>query len=786
MSQVIAHSGPPAPDPGRPAPQPPRRSSLSARGEPALWLMGASLVISMVLIVGLLGIILIQGLSTFWPRPVDHVQMRDGGQFLGVPTEEEAYDPPEVDLARFEELRAAGELAQTAASGERPRRRLYRVGNREFLTQPFRWVSLFDVASIERPDEPLFLERLDWGIFIGMPEAIIERRQRELPSGAELVEEETVDGRRVVRRAEGQTPEGATSIIEDIYLAEDPASVWATFQRLHPEALRLRGEIKALNRGELEDINRRIERQRLRIREIELRQQGALAGAGEPIGWLPWVLLLTGGAGAAAGAVALGRARKRVDFDRIPLVTLTRNLAWVACCGFLFAAALERPWTGAELTDQQAAAAIADAEAKLASASDDARVVLDEIRALEEANSRYRILIRDIASGNLAPVAQSRPDEPLQIAQVVRAFPPNQLSAADKVAVYLARWWEFLSDDPRANNTEGGVFPVIMGTVLLTLLLSVAVVPLGVIAAIYLREYATQGPLTSMVRIAVNNLAGVPSIVYGVFGLGFFVYTVGKYVDHGPEGGGALDRAAWWPAVGGLLIVSSFAFVCGYLARPRPGSPPTRLNIFMRYSAGALWIGAVGLAVYTIGSTPYFGGFFPVRAHSGTPVYGSPGMLWAALTLALLTLPVVIVATEEAIAAVPNSAREGSYGCGASQWQTIRRIVLPAAMPGIMTGMILAMARGAGEVAPLMIVGAVKKVSQLPYSSTFPFIHPERSFMHLGFHIYDLGFQSPDSEAARPMVWTTTLLLIGIVVLMNIVAITIRARLRARLRSGHF
>ena len=782
MNQAAGHAGePPAPR-GAEA-RPARRSSLSARGEPALWLMGASLIVSVALIVGLLGVILVQGLNTFWPRPVDHVQMHDGGQFLGVPMEEEAYEPADADLARFEQ---AGGLPETAAPGEQARRRLYRVGNREWLGQPFRWVPLFDVASIDRPDEPLYLERLDWGIFIGSPEAVIERRHRELPPRAELVEEEVVDGRRVVRRADGETPEGDTRIIEDIYLAQDPASVWAAFQRLHPETVRLRARIKALNRGELEDINRRIERQRLRIREIELRRDGVLTGAGAPIGWLPWAMLGFAGVGAGAGALALGRARSRADFDRLPVLTLARNVAWVLCAGLLLATAIERPWTGQAISEEAAAATIAGARDKLAAASADAEVVLDEIRALEGANSRYRLLIRDIASGNLAPVAQSRPGEPLQIAQVVRAFPPNQLSFVDKVGVYLARWWEFLATDPRANNTEGGVFPVIMGTVLLTLLLSVAVVPLGVIAAIFLREYATQGPLTSMVRIAVNNLAGVPSIVYGVFGLGFFVYTVGSYVDHGPESGEALGRAAWWPVVGGLLLVASFAFVCGYFARPRPGAPPTRLNIFMRYGAGVLWIGAVGLAIYTIGAAPYFNGFFPVRAHSGTPVYGAPGMLWASLTLALLTLPVVIVATEEAIAAVPNSAREGSYGCGASQWQTIRRIVLPAAMPGIMTGMILAMARGAGEVAPLMIVGAVKKVSQLPYSASFPFIHPERSFMHLGFHIYDLGFQSPDSEAARPLVWTTTLLLITIVVLMNIVAITIRARLRARLRSGHF
>jgi phosphate transport system permease protein len=159
--------------------------------------------------------------------------------------------------------------------------------------------------------------------------------------------------------------------------------------------------------------------------------------------------------------------------------------------------------------------------------------------------------------------------------------------------------------------------------------------------------------------------------------------------------------------------------------------------------------------------------------------------MWASLTLALLTLPVVIVATEEALAAVPNSMREGSYACGASKWQTIRRIVLPRAMPGITTGMILAMARGAGEVAPLMLVGAVKLAPELPLDGSFPFVHPERSFMHLGFHIYDLGFQSQNSEAAKPMVFTTTLLLITIVVVLNLAAIAVRARLHRRFKGSH-
>jgi len=275
--------------------------------------------------------------------------------------------------------------------------------------------------------------------------------------------------------------------------------------------------------------------------------------------------------------------------------------------------------------------------------------------------------------------------------------------------VYASRWWEFLSADPREANSEGGVYPAIVGTVIMTLLMSVLVVPFGVLAALYLREYAKAGLAVSAVRIAINNMAGVPSIVFGVFGLGFFCYIVGGSID---------------------------------------------------------------------------GAFFSAKLPN--PTYGKGGVIWASLTLALLTLPVVVVATEEALAAVPRSMREGSYACGASKWQTIRRIVLPRAMPGIMTGFILAMARGAGEVAPLMLVGAVKLAPDLPIDGVAPYLHPDRSFMHLGFHIYDVGFQSQNSEAAKPMVFTTTLLLITLITTLNIAAVWIRTRLRRRFVGGTF
>ncbi len=361
----------------------------------------------------------------------------------------------------------------------------------------------------------------------------------------------------------------------------------------------------------------------------------------------------------------------------------------------------------------------------------------------------------------------------------------NELGLAGKVGVYLARWGDFLSKPPGESPGDGGVFPVIVGTVVLTLLLTVSVVPLGVIAAIYLREYAHQGVVTSAIRIAINNLAGVPSIVYGMFGLGFFCYTVGGYIDSGP-GESAIGHTPWWVLVavlGGVVVLGGLLTAAASAGSDVTAESKSLIGRLARIGSGWVWIGAVALAAYLIWRTPYFSGFFDEKLPE-QPTFGGRGILWAALTLALLTLPVVIVATEEAIAAVPRSMREGSIGCGASRWQTIRRIVLPASMPGVLTGAILAMARGAGEVAPLMLVGAVNLAPELPVTADAPFLHGDRTFMHLGFHIYNLGFQSPDAEAARPLVWTTTLLLVAIVLGLNLAAMLIRARLPGRAPGG--
>ncbi len=352
-----------------------------------------------------------------------------------------------------------------------------------------------------------------------------------------------------------------------------------------------------------------------------------------------------------------------------------------------------------ETDPTRAAEKVAGLEQEIASRQQVYEEKAQELAALYQENSRYHITVQDI----------NGKEKDLAIAGVVRGFLPNNMNWLERLGLYVTRFWEFFWEDPREANTEGGVFPAIFGTVMMVIIMSIVVVPFGVVAALYLREYAKQGPLVRAVRIAVNNLAGVPSIVFGVFGLGFFVYVIG----------GSLDQ------------------------------------------------------LFYQDSLP-------------TPTYGTGGILWASLTLALLTVPVVIVATEESLSAIPTEWREGSLALGATKWETLQKIVIPGALPGILTGTILAMARGAGEVAPLMITGVVKLAPTLPVDGHWPFFHLERKFMHLGFHIYDVGFQSPNVEAAKPMVFMTTLLLIVIVIALNLAAIAIRNRLRSRLRFGAF
>jgi ABC-type phosphate transport system permease subunit len=371
------------------------------------------------------------------------------------------------------------------------------------------------------------------------------------------------------------------------------------------------------------------------------------------------------------------------------------------------------------------------------------------------------------------------------LADVVRFFPPNKLGFLERLGIYASRWWEFLSGDPREAGMEGGFFPAIWGTVVMTIIMSMAVIPFGVLAALYMREYAKSGWLLSVIRISINNLAGVPSIVYGVFGLSFFCYIVGGYIDGGPRKAGFTPwpSPVWFSALAGLAILGLASFAVSVLS----GQAEARRSPFratLRWAGGLLWLATLAGIVWLLIRSPHFEGFY--QAQLPNPTFGKGCLLWAALTLALLTLPVVIVATEEALSAVPNSLREGSYACGAGKWQTIHRIVLPYARPGIITGFILAMARGAGEVAPMMLVGAIPLATELPLDGEFPFLHGSRSFMHLGFQIYSLGFQSQNSEAAKPMVFTATLLLLAIVTLLNQTAIWLRARLRKRFETSQF
>lgn len=345
-----------------------------------------------------------------------------------------------------------------------------------------------------------------------------------------------------------------------------------------------------------------------------------------------------------------------------------------------------------ELTDE----AIADFAAERSELDEQYKSLLAKSKEL------YQQINRDTITAKVMDGSEVT----IPLSKIVKAWRPNKMNLMQKLGFYGQTLWMFITEDPREANTEGGIFPAIFGTVMMVLLMSVLVTPFGVVAAVYLREYARQGVLIRLIRIAVNNLAGVPSIVYGVFGLGFFVYFLGGNID-------------------------------------------------------AL--------------------FFPEALPA--PTFGTPGLMWSSLTLALLTLPVVIVSTEEGLSRIPSNLREGSLGLGATKAETLWRVVLPMASPAIMTGLILAVARAAGEVAPLMLVGVVKLAPSLPLDGNFPYLHLDRKFMHLGFHIYDVGFQSPNVEAARPLVYATSFLLVVVIVTLNLTAINLRNRLREKYRA---
>jgi phosphate transport system permease protein len=291
-----------------------------------------------------------------------------------------------------------------------------------------------------------------------------------------------------------------------------------------------------------------------------------------------------------------------------------------------------------------------------------------------------------------------------QPAEVLDMLQPNALGEFARSSLFVRNVGRFLATPPASSNLAGGVLQALIGTVVLVLLMSVIVMPFGVATAIYLHQ--RRGVGVRFVRSAINTLAGVPSIVYGVLGLGLFVHGIGAGIDR--------------------------------------------------------WFYAEKLPV---------------------PTFGSGGLLWAALTLALLTVPVVVVSVEEGLARIPAGLRDGSLALGATRDETLWRLLLPAARPALLTGLILAIARAAGAVAPLMLVGVVKLAPALPVDDSFPYLHPSRQFMHLGFAVYDAALASSDSIRGVPRAYACAALLVGVVVALNLSAILLRNRLRERYRS---
>lgn len=527
-------------------------------GQSLTWLCGGALAFNILLVLAILALLAWNGFGYFWQEDLVELTLKDGSKVLGEIWEEEIA-PATPETPAIDRLRV-------------------KIGNRDVSGLDFAWIDRADIVSQRKPEDAVLLERLEWGNFHGY--------LRELRHGGNV-------------------------------LATGSEETWKKIGPLLDRKEEQREAIRDLERGEIGDINHRIERLRLDLRGLELQN---------------------------LQADELARRKAEIEQE------------------------------------------IAAREAEYQQLADRLFRMREELMA--------ETLVMQTAGGEI---------KEMPVGAVVSATRPDDLGVFGKLGLQVKRIWEFIVADPRESNTEGGIFPAIFGTVMMVFLMSFAVAPLGVLAAVYLREYAKQGLLVRLVRIAVNNLAGVPSIVFGVFGLGFFVYLIG----------GSLDRL-----------------------------------------------------------------FYPEALP--TPTFGTGGILWAALTLALLTVPVVIVAAEEGLAAVPRIVREGSLALGATKFETIRKVVLPAAAPGILTGMILAMARAAGEVAPLMIVGMVKLAPTLPLDGRFPFVHPERKFMHLGFHIFDVGFQSPNVEATTPLVFATALLLIFVVTAMNLLAIALRNHLRRK------
>ena len=554
-------------------------SKWFSSGTPFVWLNAGAVAISILMVVGLLGLLTVRGMAHFWPTDVMQANYAPPVAFGSVMSTEVLGEKVETESVSSIQIASSGiPVDESIPTYERE---LVKLGNRDVTGADFAWLLSRYISDIRYPANVVVLERREWGNFYGFLSGVKE------------------SGERVV--------EGAG----------DDAALWDDFEQRLSRALAIHDEIYRIEKQEIGEVNYALERLRLNQRGLEL--DGAFD------------------------------AETEAEF------------------------AAQREELGAEYALLQ-----------------QDLVVLNQ--TIERDSAQF--------------LAANGAEVEVEFADIVRAYRPNQMGFAEKLLTYFAKLGEFLTDEPREANTEGGISPAIFGTVMMVLLMSVFVTPFGVVAAVYLREYARQGFVTQAIRIAVNNLAGVPSIVYGVFGLGFFIYIIGAEVDQL---------------------------------------------------------------------------FYPEALPA--PTFGTPGLLWASLTLALLTVPVVIVATEEGLARIPRSVREGSLALGATKFETLWRVVLPMASPAMMTGLILAVARAAGEVAPLMLVGVVKLAPSLPLDGNYPYLHLDQKFMHLGFHIYDVGFQSPNIEAARPLVFATALLLVIVIAGLNLSAVALRNRLREKFKS---
>jgi len=699
------------------------QTQFAAQGEPMVWLSGGMFAIACLMILSLLAFVLWQGLSTLWPRNYSIYGRTDGSLIAG-----ELYSKEVVDGLS----------------------KLYlRTGNYDVSNRHFAYVSGAELIDDQPWSDPDLwaLERREWGNLYGFPKALswtnCEPGQFAKEVSVGMLETARIDQQLAQAKDELKRADHGISKA-----------------RLEVRRVELAQKIdlqSAIDSGVVDGLDPRAKAAVEHLAECTRRAEEMMIGINQRIGELE---------------------QKRSERSILLELPIAQELGTI-------------PLDWAELSNGK----LSDPEALAKLLGVEFGGQAPQIRARSMGQDQYlckigfteqpfrRILVRRAEGTNC--VISGLQEHSILLADVVRFFEPNGLGLVGRFGVYASRWWEFLTGAPREAGMEGGFFPAIWGTVVMTILMSMAVMPFGVLAALYMREYARSGWLLSAIRISINNLAGVPSIVYGVFGLSFFCYIVGGYIDGGPVKAGfePWPSAVWFSALAVLSVVGLAAFAVSVLS----GQAEARRSGFrstLRWAGGLLWLATLMGIAWLLIRSPHFQGFY--QAQLPTPTFGKGCLLWAALTLALLTLPVVIVATEEALSAVPNSLREGSYACGAGKWQTIHRIVLPYARPGIITGFILAMARGAGEVAPMMLVGAIPLATELPLDTEFPFLHGSRSFMHLGFQIYSLGFQSQNSEAAKPMVFTATLLLLAIVTLLNQTAIWLRARLRKRFQTSQF